>query len=402
MNRAPDTNALPRIALLGRLGTPQLACLRSWRRHGVPCVFLHAGPWPLPRLVQALLGVPCVHLGTLDFDDAAWRQRFVQALADSGAGTVTCVSEPISEQLWLRRAAWPAGLRIASVAPAAVRQLAAKSRQHRLAQHSGLATLRSWCLEAGEPVVVPDDAFPLAVRPDVATQAVPAFKVEVVADRAALQALVDRQQRGSSPLIAQPLVHGPNLLVHAWRDATGTCGTLGFRVEAKHRGLTVVMRPEPLPEAVSAGCARMAAALGLQGVFHVEFVVDAEGVPRFLDLNPRLGGTTGKALAAGYDEPLALVATLCPRQVPRSAFVAPQLAVSGGKHQALRALWGTLSGRSTAADYPHPRRARAVAVLLRYLLTGRDELLRAGAWRSLLAFALYQAGRVRAGASSVR
>jgi hypothetical protein len=395
--------ALPCVALLGRLGTPQLACLRSWRRHGVPCVFLHIGAWPLPLLVQRLLGVPCVHLGPMRFDDAAWVARLSQALAAAGAQAVTCVSEPISEQLWAARAALPPGLKVASVGPDAVRRLASKDRQHRLAQDCGLPTLPSWCWAPGDTVELPDDAFPLAVRPDVARDAVPPFKVEVVADRAALQRLVDRQWPGSSPVIAQPLVRGPNLLVHGWREASGRCaGNLGFAVDVKHRGLTVVMRPQALPDDVARGCERMAEALGLEGVFHLEFVVDEQGGPRFLDLNPRLGGTTGKALSAGYDEPLALVATLCPDVLPRPAFVARQLAPSGGKHQALRALWGTLSGSSTEADYPHPQRGRAVAALLRYLLTGRDELLRADALRSLLAFVLYQAGRVRAGASSAR
>lgn len=404
VNPRPGSAArLPRMAVLGRLGTPQLACLRSWRRHGVPCVFLHAGAWPLPRTVQRLLGVPCVHLGPLRFDDPAWVNRLSQALAEAGSEAVTCVSEPISEALWAAREALPRGLRIASASPAIVRQLASKAFQHRLARHSGLATLPSWCWAPGARALLAEDIFPLAVRPDDARRAVPPFKVEVVDDSLGLQQLLDRLLPGSSPVIVQPLVRGPNLLVHGWRDEAGRCsGFLGFEVEVKHQGLSVVMRPRPLPEAVAAGCARMAEALGLQGVFHFDFVVDAQGQALFLDLNPRFGGTTGKALAAGYDEPLALVATLRPDLVPHAAFVRPRLARSGGKHQALRALWGTLAGSSTAADYPHPQRGRAVAALLRYLLTGRDELLRVDAWRSLLAFVLYQAGRMRAGASSGR
>jgi hypothetical protein len=403
MNVLSTPAVLPRIALLGRLGTPQLACLRSWRRHGVPCVFLHIGGWPLPRAVQRLLGVPCVHLGPLQFDKPEWVMRLSRALLEAGAEAITCVSEPISEQLWAARGQLPAGLQIAAVAPGAVQQLASKDRQHRLARQSGLDTLPSWCFGPGQRVELPDSVFPLAVRPDIAREALPAFKVAVVSDRAALQRRVDGLWPGSSRVIAQPLVRGPNLLVHGWRDATGECrGFIGFAVEVKHRGLTVVMRPQALSEAVTRGCAAMAEALGLEGVFHLEFVVDAEGVPRFLDLNPRLGGTTGKALAAGYDEPLALVATLRPGLLPREAFLQPRLGTSGGKHQALRALWGTLSGSSTEADYPHPQRGRAVLALLRYLLTGRDELLRADAWPSLLAFVLYQAGRVRSGASSGR
>jgi hypothetical protein len=394
---------LPRIALIGRLGTPQLACLRSWRRHGVPCLFVHTGHWPLPRVVAALLGVPCVHLGPLQLDDPAWVAMLSQVLLRAGAQALTCVSEPISEGLWAVREALPPGLRIVSVAPDAVQQLRSKDRQTRLARSSGLPTLPSWCFAPGEQAMMPGTAFPVAVRPDDARRADPPFKVEVVPDLAALQRLLDGQALGSSPLIAQPLVHGPNLLVHGWRDARGHCaGHVAFRVEVKHRGLTVVMQPEPLSEALAQGCTLMAQALGLSGVYHFEFVVDAHGRPRFLDLNPRFGGTTGKALSAGYDEPMALMATLAPGHVPSEWFVGAEMACSGGKHQALRALFSALLGRSTEADYPWPQRGRTVGALLRYLFTGRDELLRANAVPSLLAFVLYQLGRVRGAFSSGR
>jgi hypothetical protein len=394
---------LPRMAILGRLGTPQLACLRSWRRAGVPCVFLHTGGWPLPALAVKLLGVPCVHLGQLQLDDPAHIARLAVALRETGVQALTCVSEPISVALWAARAQLPPEVRIVSVGPAAVLELAAKSRQHQLARDCGLDTLPSWCFQPGEIAAVPAQYFPIVVRPDDARAAQPAFKVEVVDDAVALQHLIDRALPGSSPLIAQPLVTGPNLLVHAWRDADGIeHGHVGFSVDVKHRGLTVVMRPVELTNQVIEGCAGMARSLGLTGVYHYEFVVDAQGHARFLDLNPRLGGTTGKALAAGYDEPLALVSTVAPGAVPRGAFVSPRLTDSGGKHQALRALWSAVRGASTAADYPYPARGRLVSELVRYLLTGRDELLRGDALPSLLAFALYQTGRMRASSSRGR
>ena len=380
------------IAIIGRLGTPQLACLRSWRRRGVACVFLHADAAPLPRLVQWLLGVRCVQLGPLRLDDPAYVARLADVLKIEGIQALTCVSEPISEALWACRSRLPPGLRLLSVRPEASARLASKVEQDRLARESGLDCLPSWHFLPGERIVLPAETFPLVLRPDVARRAVPALKVAVVDDLPALQTLVDGLAPGASGVIAQPLVRGPNLLVHAYCGDDGTrAGHVAFRVEVKHAGLTVVMRPVPLDPRMAQGCTRMAQALGLRGVFHYEFIEDATtGRAYFLDLNPRFGGTTGKALAAGYDEPMALLGGLQPGGMDRSAFLKTRLHATGGKHQAVRALLSALLGRSTAADYPYPDRARLVRSLLVYLLFGRDEVVRLNGLRSLLGFGLYQ------------
>jgi predicted ATP-grasp superfamily ATP-dependent carboligase len=384
-----------RIAIIGRLGTPQLACLRSWRRHGVRCLFLHADSAPLSATVRWLLGVPCVHLGPLQLDDPAYVQRLSDALAEHGIQALTCVSEPISEALWACQPHLPPELRIVSVHPEQCRLLASKVQQDRAAREAGLDTLPGWTYQPGETVDVPVEHFPLVLRPDVARTVSPAFKVAVVTQRDEFQQLLDGLARSSSGVIAQPLVHGPNLLVHAYRSADGRCaGHVGFRVEVKHQGLTVVMRPVQLDASIIQGCERMERSLGLTGVFHYDFIEDAQtGRACFLDLNPRLGGTTGKVLSAGYDEPLALLATLQPGVLPRSGFVQPGMKRAGGKHQALRALLSALRGTSTAADYPYPNRSRLVGALLGYLFGGRDEIVKLRELRSTLGFGLYKLGK---------
>lgn len=388
----PQAYPYPCMAIIGRLGTPQLACLRSWRRHGLRAVFLHAADAPLPGLVQALLGLRCVHLGPLRLRDPAFVARLAAVLKSEGVQALTCVSESISEDLWACREALPEGLQIVSVRPEQVAVLESKREQDALARRAGLDCLPSLHFSPGQPVHVPAASFPLVVRPDVARRAQPAFKVEVVHNAAELQGLLNRLQPNSSNVIAQPLVLGPNLLVHAWRSVDGQqAGHVAFRVEVKYKGLTVVMQPAQLDPLVLQGCAGMAQMLGLSGVFHFEFIEDpVSGRISFLDLNPRLGGTTGKALSAGYDEPLALLSSLLPKGLPRHTFVNPQLHEAGGKYQAVKALLSALRGTSTAADYPFPARGRTVKALLRYLLLGRDELLLAQAWRSALAFVMYQ------------
>lgn len=389
----------PRIAMIGRLGTPQLACLRSWRRHGVPCVFLHADAAPLPRLVQRLLGVRCVHLGPMDWDDPGFVARLAKALHAEGVQALTCVSESISVALWACRDRLLPGLQLLGVHLEAARRLESKATQVALAERAGLQTLPSWIFQPGDRVLLGADHFPLVLRPDVASRANPAFKVAIVNSASECQRWVDGLVPGSSAIIAQPLVRGPNLLVHGYRSPDGRwSGHLAFRVEVKHRGLTVMMRPVPLDPAVQRGCERMEQELGLSGVFHHEFIVDERsGRTSHLDLNPRFGGTTGKVLSAGYDEPMALIGTMLEGGLDRRDFVADSLSPVGGKHQALLALLGSLRGTSTVADYPHPDRSALASRLLGYLLAGRDEIVRCNALRSLLAFALYQLRRRAAG-----
>lgn len=393
------TSGLPRcIALVGRLGTPQLACLRSWRRQGVPVLFVHDGPQPLSRLVMRLLGVPCVNLGPLQPDDAAFVARFAGHLQAHGVDAVTCVSEPISEALWAMAPQLPPGLRLLCVQPAQVRVLESKFAQDATARAAGLPALQSWRWwpgDAARTVDVPPQAFPLVVRPDVQRAANPGFKLAVVKDPAALRTLVAGLVPGSSGVIAQPLVRGPNLLVHGYRSADGRWGGhVAFRVDVKHRGFTVRLRPVPLPAEIARGCRRMEQALDLCGVYHWEFVQDeTSGAAWFLDLNPRFGGTTGKVLAAGYDEPLALLGTAQPGALKHSQVLRARLHASGGKHQALVALVAALRRRSTDADYPYPKLRQLLPALLHQLFLGRDEILRLADARTGLAFAAHQITR---------
>ena len=403
------------IGLVGRLGTPQLACLRSWRRAGVPVVFLHADAAPLPRWLQLLLGVPCVHLGPLQAEDPVWVDALAQALVQHGVGALTCVSEPISLALWTLQSRLPAGVRIVSARPDQIAVLASKRAQRQAAREAGLPTLPTWLLRPGvraqaDVDAVPDQAFPLVLRPDLQRLAGADFKLAVVADRAELlQRLPALQRAGAVPWIAQPLGQGPNLLVHAWRNGCAgpgdgsegpgaLAGHLAFITEVKFQGLSVLLQPVPLPQLLREACVRLETRLGLAGVYHYDFVQCAHsGQVYFLDLNPRLGGSTGKVLAAGYDEPLALAGTLQLGGLPAPRVLAPTLRRSGGKHQALRALWSALRGRSTVADHPYPQRARLCLQLLVFLLFGRDEIVRLDALRSLLAFAAYQVLRRWAG-----
>jgi hypothetical protein len=415
----------------GRLGTPQLACLRSWRQQGLHTLFLHTGQVPLPAplrwLLGVLLGTPCVHLGPLQAGapmasgQRSGQQRheqqaarWAQALTAHGVTALSCVSEADSLARWSLQPRLPASVQLLCARPLVLGRLASKAAQHRAAQQAGLPVLPSWSFTPGATVCLPPSAFPMVLRPDVQRAAGNPFKLRVVADGEELRAVLAALPAACPGLVGQPLVRGSNLLVHGWRAAqasqalasagvagaeSAAAGHLAWRAEVTHAGFTVLLQPVALDPALQRACVRLEAALGLQGVFHYDFVQCAEtGRCYFLDLNPRLGGSTGKVLASGYDEPLALLATAWPGRWAASAFTGAQRLQAGARHQALAALCADLLGRRSSADQPAPGQAGLRRRLLSFLWRGRDEIFSAGpgpagvaTLSSLLGFLLYQA-----------
>ncbi len=394
------------VAVAGRLGTPQLACLRSWRRQGLRTVFLHTAPVPLPAVVRAVLGVllgtRCVHMGPLptggDSAQGAPSQpagerlatRWAQVLAQESVAALSCVSEPEAMALWALQPRLPAGLRLLCARPLVLGPLASKLAQHQAAQRAGLSVLPCWTFSPGATACVPPSAFPMVLRPDVPRAAGNPFKLLVVHDAQALQAVLSALPAACPGLVGQPLVRGHNLLVHGWRAPqasgvlasaglvgaeSGAAGHLAWRAEVTHAGFTVLLQPVELDPALQRACARLEASLGLQGVFHYDFVQCPQtGQCYFLDLNPRLGGSTGKVLASGYDEPLALLATAWPGRWAQAAFVETPRRAAGARQQALAALWADLRGRRSDADQPALGLPGLRPRLLRFVWAGCDEL----------------------------
>ena len=96
-------------------------------------------------------------------------------------------------------------------------------------------------------------------------------------------------------------------------DGFRACGAkvaslIGFIVTLKNDGVTVTLEPWELSPGITDSCQQFVQAAGLVGVFHFELLLEPATTKLwFLEVNARLGGTTGKALAAGYDEPAALL-----------------------------------------------------------------------------------------------
>ena len=128
-------------------------------------------------------------------------------------------------------------------------------------------------------------------------------------------------------------------------------------------------------ESLERNCRRFAAGLGLSGVFHFDLLQDtASGQVYFLEANGRLGGTTGKVLALGWDEPASLPyvhGAICADLPPADLHPG---ALAYNAQAALKFLLRSMRGALTTLDHPDASSFEAATSLLRMLVIGRDEV----------------------------
>ena len=96
-------------------------------------------------------------------------------------------------------------------------------------------------------------------------------------------------------------------------------------------GLALTSRVVEAPD-VEAAAREVVAAVGLSYVANVQFRRDAGGVPRLLEINPRIPGTIGLTVAAGCNLPLAALALALGE---RLALPPPRLGLAGYRFQGL-------------------------------------------------------------------
>src|SRR5205823_1167962 len=152
--------------------------------------------------------------------------------------------------------------------------------------------------------VVPAEAYPLALRPDVPFDNAPDFKVRLARSPAELRDFLAGLPPHEHAVVAQPFLPWPNLLVHGARAETGELLALrAYLVYRKFEGLALSLRGVETPPHVAACCRDFADAAGLVGCFHFDLLYcPADGRTYYLEVNARLGGTTDKVARLGYDE----------------------------------------------------------------------------------------------------
>jgi hypothetical protein len=300
---------------------------------------------------------------------------------------ITCLSDEMALRLNALRGRMSSTTMLWAPQSRVIRFLSSKSAQIGLARQVGLATLPSFAIRRSI-AEVPDDArFPMVARPDGPGAVAPPFKAAFIASRDQLQEFVDRFDRISRPIILQRFVAGPNLVVHGYRGAGGLpMNHVGFLVERKFEGVALTIRPVTLEPGIREKCAAFCNELDIIGCYHFDFIQDVNtNITYFLELNGRLGGTTAKAFACGYDEPANLLA---------AHGVLPDKPFYGGSRwrpcsnrlSLAKYLLHLAAGWTTPLDYPSMSFHKALAVIGCGALWWRDEIFSSRELKSSLSY----------------
>lgn len=363
-----------RPAICGAFGPTTLACLRAWGRRGwEPGILAVEKPGDVPPASRYMRFSGQLPAGAVGMEHGL---RIVEDfLSRNRVASLLCVEETAAMWLDSHRERLEKLAKL-WVPPASVlaRSLS-KGAQVELASEAGFDLLPTYALRLGEDLPgIPEDEYPLCLRPQEAGKVRPAFKVDLARSRDGLVDFMKRLTSTEAPVLAQPYLDAPNLVVHGARTPDGReLGLAAFLVERKFEGVTLCIRPHPMPEGLADKCRAFTAGLKLVGNYHFEFLLDpASGRAYFLELNPRFGGTTAKVLALGYDEPGLAVEAF---GGPKAPAWAPGSGVAGNRLAVVKCLAAALRGRVTPLDYPSASKMRRAMDLSWFFCALRDEVL---------------------------
>ena len=131
---------------------------------------------------------------------------------------------------------------------------------------------------------------------------------------------------------------GDEYSVDVLADAGETRAAVVRRRTRAVGGLALTSEVVDAPD-VEAAAREVVAAVGLSFVANVQFRRDVAGLPRLLEINPRIPGTIGLTVAAGCNLPLAALAQALGERV---SLPAPRLGLRGLRYQGLVLAEGTI------------------------------------------------------------
>jgi predicted ATP-grasp superfamily ATP-dependent carboligase len=365
------TNPTLRPVILSGFGPPSLACIRSWGRKGYPVGMVWIGskkePPPDSKYLKDFVTLPSDKLNTPD-----GIQIIKEFLIRFRATGITCVAESVACWLNDHRQMFPDEVAIWLPTNKTIKDLISKQKQIEIARKIGFNVLPTYLIDKNLETIdqILKNHFPLCLRPDDPATVTPVFKAHLVHSRVELIKYIKSIQKIDGPIVAQPFMHLPNLVVHGARTINGdSIGLQGFLVERKFEEVTLTIHPANLEKDFLDKCVQFADYFNVTGNYHFEFLVDKKnGSAYFLELNNRLGGTTAKVFACGYDEPLLVlqsygVLPTSPEisdQKPATSNHQPSTIVhrplanvtASSKQALLKYFYYTIKGRLTPLDYP--------------------------------------------------
>lgn len=361
-----------RPVIIGSFLPASLACIRSWGRRGcTPGMVCYRHPHemrPVSRYLAEHLSIPRSEVHT----EGGYR-KILDFLEAFKATDITCLEDGVA--LWLSRHRDELAARCTPWFPGtdALEEGLSKSRQIEAALRVEMEVLPSYYLSKGERHPVRRVDFPLCLRPSGHKSVRPPFKTIVVDDQDQLDSFMEGLEVLEKPLIGQPFRDLPNLVVHGVRSPDGASfGLRAFLVERKLLAMSLTMRPWDLSPILEKKCRAFTEEMGLTGNYHFEFLYHRSRERAwFLEINNRFGGTTGKVLALGYDEPgMALDAFHGGGERP----IRLRNRVVSNNHSLLEYILFALRKRLGRVDGPVESRPASIARALFLMAAARDEI----------------------------
>jgi hypothetical protein len=368
--------------MLGHSGPATLAVARSCRRQQVE---LH-----LLNVSREQNGCRSYSAGVTDValfsPDLIGTPQGIDAIAKHAAkiGATALIAFCDRELVWLadHRQVFEPSCKVLVQSSESLSQLLSKSYQLEIARKVGFLVLPTFLLiESGDADTVPDSAFPLALRPSCEAGVQPYFKVRLIKSRVQLQDFLKELQFVGSPIVAQPFMDLPNLIVHGVRSTDGrVLASQSYFVSRKFEGISLSIEPYPLPEQLAQMCHEFAAQAEVTGCYHFEFLFSPEKkLAYFLEINVRMGGTTDKVAKLGLDEPSLLLQAY--RTIPHAAMLQEKNRRRVvNKRTLLRHILWAASGKLTELDYPRVSPLWHILYSCRDLLLAKDSVFD---WRDL-------------------
>lgn len=305
----------------------------------------------------------------------------------------SCALVAISEKLsiWLREHVniLPKNCNLLSPPKDVILNILSKEKQLKAAVEARMNVLPTYWVTKDSHTWerIPENNYPICLRPSGPDAVQPSFKAEVLYNPREMDSLINSRLKINQYIIAQPFLDLPNLVIHGSRKTDGsTIGLQGFLVERKFEGLTLTIKPFPMPASLKTKCLTFIEIMDVQGPFHFEFLYNpANHEAWFLELNNRLGGTTAKVFALGYDEPKYLLQSFGYDIGHTEKRLIESIASS--KMALMKYLHYAFSCKINILDYPaSEKKDRRVAEALKALLFYKDDIWGLNDARAMLSF----------------
>jgi carbamoyl-phosphate synthase large subunit len=231
---------------------------------------------------------------------AATNEAWPQAMADLVDGfAVDAILPTVDEELAVLpslRDVLPEDVAIVAPTQPVISLASDKYRTMTRLADAGHQTPRTWL--GTETDAIDADAFPLIVKP---RQGRGSRGVQRVEDRDALSAHLSATEHDPAALLCQEYIAGTEYTTSVVVTADNRLLAVVPKEAIQKEGSTVLGATREQP-AVTETCTELFETLSPAGPINVQQIVDDEGTPHLIEINPRFSSTSCLTAAAGVDE----------------------------------------------------------------------------------------------------